>query len=174
PAGQPPPAPHGAGGGRPRGSRLRPPRRPAVAGGPGAGPPHHPDRRGPTGPADHRCDRGRAGAPPAAARRPPALAVRHPEAMTVRQALRGLTTRGRAFLAAAAAAALCAFALGERDLLQIAVLLAALPLLAAAYVGQTRYRLACTRNVEPRRGPVGSAARVLLPLSHPSRLPTPT
>jgi uncharacterized protein (DUF58 family) len=94
--------------------------------------------------------------------------------MTVRQALRGLTTRGRAFLAASAAAALCAVVLGERDLLQIAILLAALPLLAAAYVGQTRYRLACTRSVEPARVQVGSAARVLLRLSNLSRLPTGT
>jgi uncharacterized protein (DUF58 family) len=92
----------------------------------------------------------------------------------VRQALRGLTTRGRSFLAAAAAAAVCALALGERDLLRVAVLLAALPLLAAAYVGQTRYRLACTRAVEPSRVPVGSAARVLLRLSNLSRLPTGT
>jgi uncharacterized protein (DUF58 family) len=92
----------------------------------------------------------------------------------VRQALRGLTTRGRSFLAAAAAAAVCALALGERDLLRVAVLLAALPLLAAAYVGQTRYRLACTRGVEPGRVPVGSAARVLLRLSNLSRLPTGT
>jgi uncharacterized protein (DUF58 family) len=92
----------------------------------------------------------------------------------MRQALRGLTTRGRSFLAAAAAAALCALILGERDLLRVAILLAALPLLAAAYVGQTRYRLSCTRTVEPVRVPVGSPARVLLRLSNLSRLPTGT
>ena len=63
--------------------------------------------------------------------------------MSVRQALRGLTTRGRSFLAAAGAAGTSALLLGERDLLRVAVLLALLPLLAAAYVGQTRYRLAC-------------------------------
>jgi uncharacterized protein (DUF58 family) len=92
----------------------------------------------------------------------------------MRQALRGLTTRGRSFLAAAAAAAISAVILGERDLLRVAVLLAALPLLAAAYVGQTRYRLSCTRTVEPVRVPVGSPARVLLRLSNLSRLPTGT
>lgn len=92
----------------------------------------------------------------------------------MRQALRGLTTRGRSFLAAAAAAGLSALVLGERDLLRVAVLLAALPLLAAAYVGQTRYRLSCTRSVEPGRVPVGSSARVLLRLSNLSRLPTGT
>src|SRR5262245_36108111 len=94
--------------------------------------------------------------------------------MTLRQALRWLTTRGRSFLAAAAAAGTSALLLGERDLLRVAVLLALLPLLAAAYVGQTRYRLACTRSVEPSRVPVGSPARVMLRLSNLSRLPTGT
>ena len=92
----------------------------------------------------------------------------------MRQALRGLTTRGRSFLAAAAAAGLSALILGERDLLRVAILLAALPLLAAAYVGQTRYRLSCTRTVEPARVPVGAPARVMLRLSNMSRLPTGT
>jgi uncharacterized protein (DUF58 family) len=90
------------------------------------------------------------------------------------QALRGLTTRGRSFLAAAAAAGLSAVVLGERDLLRVAVLVAALPLIAAAYVGQTRYRISCTRSVEPGRVPVGSPARVLLRLSNLSNLPTGT
>jgi uncharacterized protein (DUF58 family) len=94
--------------------------------------------------------------------------------MSVREALRGLTTRGRSFLAAAGAAALCALILGERDLLRVAVLLSILPLLAAGYVGRTRYRLACTRSVEPGRIPVGSPARILLRLSNLSRLPTGT
>jgi uncharacterized protein (DUF58 family) len=94
--------------------------------------------------------------------------------MSVRQALRGLTTRGRSFLAAAGAAGVSALLLGERDLLRVAVLLALLPMLAAAYVGQTRYRLACTRSVDPARVPVGSPARVMLRLSNLSRLPTGT
>jgi uncharacterized protein (DUF58 family) len=92
----------------------------------------------------------------------------------MRQALRGLTTRGRSFLAAAAAAGVSAVVLGERDLLRVAILLAALPLLAAAYVGQTRYRLSCTRTVEPGRVPAGAPARVMLRLSNLSRLPTGT
>jgi hypothetical protein len=64
--------------------------------------------------------------------------------------------------------------LGERDLLRVAILLAALPLLAAAYVGQTRYKLSCTRTVEPARVPVGAPARVMLRLANLSRLPTGT
>ena len=53
----------------------------------------------------------------------------------MRAGLRGLTTRGKSFLAAAIAVALVALVLGEKDLLRLAILLAALPLLAAWYVG---------------------------------------
>jgi uncharacterized protein (DUF58 family) len=92
----------------------------------------------------------------------------------VREALRGLTTRGRSFLAAAAAAALAALILGEKDLLRVAVLVGVLPLLAASYVGRTRYKLACTRTLQPHRVPVGASARVILRLQNLSRLPTGT
>jgi uncharacterized protein (DUF58 family) len=92
----------------------------------------------------------------------------------VREALRGLTTRGRSFLAAAAAAALSALILGEKDLLRVAVLLVALPLLAAGYVGRSRYKLACSRTLEPHRVPVGAGARIVLRLQNLSRLPTGT
>jgi uncharacterized protein (DUF58 family) len=92
----------------------------------------------------------------------------------VREALSGLTTRGRAFFAAAAAAALASLVLGERDLLRVAVLLATLPLLAAAYVGRSRYKLSCTRALEPQRVPVGASSRVVLRLANMSRLPTGT
>jgi uncharacterized protein (DUF58 family) len=92
----------------------------------------------------------------------------------MREALRGLTTRGRSFLAAAAAAALAAIILGEKDLFRVAVLLATLPLLAAFYVGRTRYRLACSRSLEPHRAQVGASARVILRLQNLSRLPTGT
>jgi uncharacterized protein (DUF58 family) len=92
----------------------------------------------------------------------------------VREALSGLTTRGRAFFAAAAAAALAALVLGERDLMRVGVLLAVLPLLAAAYVGRSRYKLSCTRALEPHRVPVGASSRVVLRLANMSRLPTGT
>ncbi len=85
-----------------------------------------------------------------------------------------MTTRGRSFLASAAASAISALILGERDLLRVAVLLAVLPLLAAMYVGRSRYKLACTRSLEPGRAPVGSSARVILRLQNMSRLPTGT
>ena len=92
----------------------------------------------------------------------------------MREALRGLTTRGRSFLAAAGEAAVSALVLGEKDLLRVAVLLAVLPLLAAAYVGRSRYKLACTRTLQPQRVPVGTGARVVLRLQNMSRLPTGT
>ncbi|WP_329111405.1 DUF58 domain-containing protein [Micromonospora sp. NBC_01699] len=92
----------------------------------------------------------------------------------MREALRGLTTRGRSFLAAAVAAAISAAILGERDLLRVAVLLGVLPLLAAAYVGRSRYKLACSRSLEPQRVPIGASSRVVLRLQNMSRLPTGT
>lgn len=94
--------------------------------------------------------------------------------MSVLQALRGLTTRGRSALAAAAAAGLSALILGEKDLLRVAVLLAVLPLLAVIYVNRSRYRLACTRTCEPQRTQVGATARVRLRLQNLSRLTTGT
>lgn len=92
----------------------------------------------------------------------------------MREALRGLTMRGRAFLGAACAAALAGLVLGERDLLRVAVLLFALPMLAAAYVGRSRYKLSCGRTLDPHRAPVGGTARVVLRLQNMSRLPTGT
>jgi uncharacterized protein (DUF58 family) len=88
--------------------------------------------------------------------------------------LRGLTTRGRSFLAAGGAAALSALILAEKDLLRVAILLAVLPLLAAAYVGRSRYKLACSRTLQPHRVQVGATARVVLRLQNMSRLPTGT
>jgi len=88
--------------------------------------------------------------------------------------MRGLTTRGRSFLAAAAAAGLSALILAEKDLLRVAVLLVVLPLLAAGYVGRSRYRLACSRSLEPQRLPVGASAQVRLRLQNLSRLLTGT
>jgi uncharacterized protein (DUF58 family) len=90
------------------------------------------------------------------------------------EAMRGLTTRGRSFLAAAAAAGLSALILAEKDLLRVAVLLVVLPLLAAGYVGRSRYRLACSRSLEPQRLPVGASAQVRLRLQNLSRLLTGT
>ncbi|MEU5632581.1 DUF58 domain-containing protein [Streptomyces rishiriensis] len=91
---------------------------------------------------------------------------------SVRTALAGLTTRGRSFLAAGIAAAVCAYVLGQPDLLRVGLLLAALPLICAAVVYRTRYRVAGSRRLSPARVPAGSEARVHLRMDNVSRLPT--
>ncbi|KUN03790.1 hypothetical protein AQI95_20250 [Streptomyces yokosukanensis] len=89
-----------------------------------------------------------------------------------RTALAGLTTRGRSFLAAGIAAAICAYVLGQSDLLRVGLLLAALPLICATVVYRTRYRVAASRRLAPARVPAGSEARVHLRMDNVSRLPT--
>ncbi|MCK9922360.1 DUF58 domain-containing protein [Frankia sp. AgPm24] len=84
-------------------------------------------------------------------------------------ALRGLTIRGRSFLAAGAACVVSAVLLGEQDLLRIGILLACLPILAAAVVCRTRYRLSCTRRLEPRRVTAGDRVAVRIQLENVSR-----
>jgi uncharacterized protein (DUF58 family) len=90
----------------------------------------------------------------------------------MRQALAGLTTRGRSFLAAGIALILCALALGERDLLRVGIFLMSLPVVAMIVLLRTRYRIACTRVLEPARLPAGRQARIVLRLENLSRLPT--
>ncbi|MET7932193.1 DUF58 domain-containing protein [Streptomyces sp. NPDC005322] len=90
----------------------------------------------------------------------------------LRAALAGLTTRGRSFLAAGVAAAVCSYVLGQEDLLRVGLLLAALPLVCVAVVYRTRYRVAGSRRLAPARVPAGSEARVHLRMDNVSRLPT--
>ncbi|MFE7978058.1 DUF58 domain-containing protein [Streptomyces shenzhenensis] len=90
----------------------------------------------------------------------------------VRTALAGLTTRGRSFLAAGVAAAICAYVLGQSDLLRVGLLLAALPLICATVLYRTRYRVAGSRRLSPSRVPAAGEARVHLRMDNVSRLPT--
>ncbi|WP_462203444.1 DUF58 domain-containing protein [Frankia sp. CcWB3] len=87
-------------------------------------------------------------------------------------ALRGLTIRGRSFVAAGIACAASAAVLGEQDLLRIGLLLILLPVLAAAFVCRTRYRLACTRRLEPSRVTAGDRVSVRIRLENVSRSPS--
>src|SRR3954447_2345264 len=91
-----------------------------------------------------------AGAGEAVARRDPLLA--------------GLTVRGRCLLAGGVATLVCAAVLHEINLARIGVFLTALPLLAYRMGARTRYRLTCTRRLEPVRVPAGDPARVVLRL----------
>jgi uncharacterized protein (DUF58 family) len=86
--------------------------------------------------------------------------------------MRALTSRGRSFLASGVAALLCAFFLGESDLLRIAVLIMAMPLLSAMVVARTRYRLSCARRLDPARVEAGGDSTVTLRLENVTRLPT--
>ncbi|MCW2777014.1 MAG: hypothetical protein JWN17_739 [Frankiales bacterium] len=90
----------------------------------------------------------------------------------VRTSLAGLTTRGRCLLAAGTTLAVCSIALGQRDLLRAAVFLLALPLAAVAVVARTRYRLSCSRSLEPARVQAGRPTDVRLVLDNVSRLPS--
>ncbi|MFF8658874.1 DUF58 domain-containing protein [Streptomyces huasconensis] len=90
----------------------------------------------------------------------------------LRTALAGLTTRGRSFLAAGIAAAVCAYVLGQGDLLRVGLLLAVLPLVCTVVLFRTRYRVAGSRRLSPARVPAGAEARVHLRMDNVSRLPT--
>ncbi|MFI2289694.1 DUF58 domain-containing protein [Streptomyces niveus] len=90
----------------------------------------------------------------------------------LRAALGGLTTRGRSFFAAGVAAAVCAYVLGQSDLLRVGMLLAVLPLVCVGVLYRTRYRVAGSRRLSPSRVPAGSEARVHLRMDNVSRLPT--
>ncbi|WP_326765097.1 DUF58 domain-containing protein [Streptomyces sp. NBC_01591] len=90
----------------------------------------------------------------------------------LRAALSGLTTRGRSFLAAGIAAGICAYVLGQADLLRVGLLLAALPLVCVVVLVRTRYRVAGTRRLAPSRVPAGTEARVHLRMENVSRMPT--
>ncbi|MEV6974826.1 DUF58 domain-containing protein [Kitasatospora sp. NPDC093806] len=90
----------------------------------------------------------------------------------LRAGLRGLTTRGRSFLAAGVTAVVCAYLLDQDALLRVGVLLAALPLAAALLLANTRYRVASGRRLTPRRAVAGQEARVHLRVDNVSRVPT--
>lgn len=92
----------------------------------------------------------------------------------MREALRGLTVRGRSLLAGGLAGAAASLLFGLRDLMPVAVLLVALPVLAAWSVASTRYRLGCDRQLEPARVPAEATGHVRLDVENLSRLPTGT
>jgi uncharacterized protein (DUF58 family) len=89
-----------------------------------------------------------------------------------RLALRSLTLRGRCAVAAGLTAAVTGLSLSEADLVRLGVLLLALPLVAAAFVVRTRFRLSCTRRLEPARIASGGRSRAVLRIENVSRMPT--
>ena len=90
----------------------------------------------------------------------------------MRSMLAGFTTRGRAFVAAGAAAGVLGLGLGQRTLLSIGGVLIILPVLSVLAAGRTRYRITWARAVTPARVPAGHTASVSIQLDNVSRLPT--
>jgi uncharacterized protein (DUF58 family) len=90
----------------------------------------------------------------------------------MREALSGLTTRGRCFAYAGVACALCGLLLGRHDFVGIGLFLVVLSVAAAASVQRTRYRLTCRRVIDPARVEAGKPGRVVIRLHNISRLPT--
>jgi uncharacterized protein (DUF58 family) len=90
----------------------------------------------------------------------------------MREALAGLTTRGRCFAYAGLACAICGLVLGRHDFVAIGLFLVVLAVGAAASVQRTRYRLTCRRVIEPARVEAGKPGRVVIRLHNVSRLPT--
>src|SRR3954452_6475660 len=90
------------------------------------------------------------------------------------EALRGLTLRGRAFIAAGVTALVCALFLGHDELIRVAALLVVLPLVTAFFLGRSRYRLGLVRSMSPTQVSAGQQARVQLDLSNDGRTPTGT
>jgi uncharacterized protein (DUF58 family) len=90
----------------------------------------------------------------------------------MREALGGLTVRGRAFLAAGVTAIVCAVVLGQPSLSRIGVLVLALPLVSAAFLARSRYRLALVRSVSPQLVSAGQPSSVSLSLTNEGRAPS--
>lgn len=84
----------------------------------------------------------------------------------------GLTVRGRCLLAAGVAAGICALVLNERDLLQVAAFLFALPLLAMLAAALSKARVDARRTVTPARVAVGGTAEARIRLGGARRFPT--
>lgn len=90
----------------------------------------------------------------------------------MREALAGLTVRGRAFVAAGVTAIVGAVLLGQPTLTRVGVLVLALPLVTALVIARSRYRLALVRTVSPSLVAAGQSARVTLDLSNEGRTPS--
>ena len=92
--------------------------------------------------------------------------------MSARGARLGLTTRGSALLTAGITAAICGAALGQRDLVRVAFLLMAAPLVASIVVSRSRLSVSCQRIVRPARVSSGVPVLVEITLANQSLLPT--
>lgn len=92
----------------------------------------------------------------------------------MRAALRSLTFRGKALIAVGCGLAVGAALSGQRDVLRVAVLVLALPLISAFLASRAHFRLGADRTVTPTHVPVGSAAAVTLTVTNLADRRTPT
>ena len=83
-----------------------------------------------------------------------------------------LTTRGRSFVAAGGAAIVCGLSIPEPDLVRVGALLIVLPTVSAFAARRSRYRLSCSRRLDPPRVPAGESTSVTARLENVSRLRT--
>jgi uncharacterized protein (DUF58 family) len=90
----------------------------------------------------------------------------------MKEALRGLTLRGRAFLAGGVTALVCAVVLGQHGLIRIAALLLALPLVTAFGISRSRHRLSAARVVSSPTVPAGQVVHIRLRLTNEGLVPT--
>lgn len=80
----------------------------------------------------------------------------------VRSGLRGLTVRGRSFLAGGLAAALCGLLLGERAFLRLGILAALIPVAAVVWATLRPRRLAVERRAASGQVEVGQPVEVIV------------
>ena len=90
----------------------------------------------------------------------------------MREALRGLTLRGKAFGAGGVTALVCAIVLGQQGLVRIAALLVVLPLVTAFAISRSRHRLSAARAVSSSTVPAGQTVQVRLTLANDGVVPT--
>ncbi|MBA8794321.1 uncharacterized protein (DUF58 family) [Friedmanniella endophytica] len=82
-----------------------------------------------------------------------------------------LTPRGRVFLVLGLGVVVGAMLAGQRDVMRLGLLLAALPVVALVLVAVARLRLSCERSVEPDQVQLGSAMHGRIVLGQEGRLP---
>src|SRR5258708_9894841 len=90
----------------------------------------------------------------------------------MRSMLAGFTTRGRAFVAAGAAAGVLGLGLGQRTLVSIGGVLIIRRVLSVLAASRTRYRISWARAISPARVPAGHTSSVSIQLDNSSRPPT--
>jgi uncharacterized protein (DUF58 family) len=94
--------------------------------------------------------------------------------MAVRHFLASPTPRGRILFIVAAVLGLLSLLLGQRDVMHVAVICAAMPLLSMVLVLKSQGSITLSRTVRPNRITIGQQAHVRVRLRNESAIPTGT